>query len=492
MLEKRVLGLKVRVITRASIELCTRRSAMSSNLPAANLSSPFNATSSAAAPTTPLEAWNMPIFGDFSLPKAAPAPVVEPAKNANSSPETPVAWNQPAAFETTEPLDAPAPEAPVLEAPAFEAPVLEAPAFEAPAFEAPVLEVTAREELASSAPAKNVPVVTNERTPEEMLQQVLDQLASPESYATTRGAHVEALAHPETARQAPAHQAPVARQASIEQAPTPEARFVRGETSEIWGVKLDRVRMDEAVESIEAMIADRVPRYIITANLNYAMLLAHDPSLQVVTDQASMILADGQPFVWRSRIGSAGRLPERVAGSELIYRIAERAAQHGWRIYFLGAEPGVAQRCADTLVKRYPKLQIAGVQSPPYRKQSEAEQQAQQDAIISSQADILLVAFGQPKGERWIHQHYEKLGVPVSIQVGATFDFVAGTAKRAPKLWQQFGLEWAYRMMSDPGRLVPRYMSNAWFLSLAMICDWRDLVNAKFGPEAEFPNRHSI
>lgn len=264
-----------------------------------------------------------------------------------------------------------------------------------------------------------------------------------------------------------------------------EDRFQRGPTSLIWGLPLDRIRMEESVDAIEAMIEDRKPRYVITANLNYAMLLSNDESLQKVTDDASMILADGQPMVWRSRIGRSGRLPERVTGSELIYRLAERGAMRKWRIYFLGAEPGVALRCANALTKRYPGLQIAGVQSPPFRKLTEAEQEQQRKAIIDSRADILLVAFGQPKGERWIHEHYQSLGVPVSIQLGASFDFVAGTSQRAPKIWQRLGLEWAYRMFSDPARLIPRYASNAWFLVLSLIRDWRDYVNENFGEQSE-------
>lgn len=262
--------------------------------------------------------------------------------------------------------------------------------------------------------------------------------------------------------------------------PTRSDRFVRGETSEVWGLKLDRVRMADTIAAIDNMIADRIPRYVITANLNYAMLVDGDAAMQKITDEASLVLADGQPLVWRSRIGSAGPLPERVAGSELIYRLAEIAAMRGWRIYFLGAEPGVATRCASTLAKLYPGLQVAGVQSPPYRKLTQAEEQQQHQAIINSNADILLVAFGQPKGERWIHENYQKLGVPVSMQIGASFDFVAGTATRAPVIWQKIGMEWAYRMLSDPGRLAPRYATNAWFLLISLLRDWNEFVNSKF------------
>ena len=260
----------------------------------------------------------------------------------------------------------------------------------------------------------------------------------------------------------------------------PARQYQRGKTSVVWGLPLDCVAMEQAVTAIQEMIEERTPRYVITANLNYAMLLDQDESMQKITDDASMILADGQPLVWRSYFSKQDRLPERVAGSELIYRLAERGAAKKWRIYFIGAEPGVAQRCADRLANRYPGLQIAGVQSPPYRALTDAELQQQRQAIIDSRADILLVAFGQPKGERWIHEHYQSLGVPVSIQLGASFDFVAGTAKRAPKIWQRLGMEWAHRMFSDPGRLVPRYASNAKFLFVSLLRDWRDIVNGMF------------
>jgi len=266
-----------------------------------------------------------------------------------------------------------------------------------------------------------------------------------------------------------------------EQVSQPVVAYQRGETAGIWGLKLDCVCMAQAVEGIAAMIRDRSPRYVITANLNYAMLNDADQSLRPITDGASMVLADGKPMVWRSKIGAQTPLPERVAGSELIYELAARAAKEGWRIYFLGALPGVAQRCADVLAKAYPGMQVAGVQSPPYRKMNEEEEAAMLDHIRDSNPDILLVAFGQPKGEKWIVEHHEALGVPVSIQLGASFDFIAGTAKRAPKIWQRFGLEWAYRMSTDPLRLVPRYAANAGFLGISLVRDWRDFVNGRFG-----------
>ncbi len=254
-------------------------------------------------------------------------------------------------------------------------------------------------------------------------------------------------------------------------APQPLAR----DLVQVWDVPFDRVTLDEAVDRIAQLIARRVPSYVITANLNYAMLHHQQPGMQAITAAASLILADGQPIVWRSRLTDKP-LPERVAGSEMIYRLAKTARDRGFRIYFLGGEPTVAQACADRLVDLYPGLQIAGVESPPFRQLDPQEQLAQDHRIRDAKTDLLLVAFGQPKGERWIHENYQRQGVPVSIQLGASFDFIAGTATRAPEWWQRVGMEWAYRMLSDPKRLVPRYAANLAYLIGAIVEDWKRQV----------------
>ncbi len=243
----------------------------------------------------------------------------------------------------------------------------------------------------------------------------------------------------------------------------------------VWDIPFDRVTLGDAVQQIVELVRRRVPSFVITANLNYAMLNYQHSDVQKITADAAMILADGQPIVWRSRL-TQNPLPERVAGSEMIYQLAETARDHRLRIYFLGGAPNVAQLCANRLVELYPGLQVVGVESPPFRDLTQQEQLAQDRRIRNAGTDILLVAFGQPKGERWIHANYRRLGVPVSIQLGASFDFIAGTATRAPVLWQRFSMEWAYRMLSDPRRLVPRYASNASYLLGAIIEDWKRQV----------------
>jgi len=253
----------------------------------------------------------------------------------------------------------------------------------------------------------------------------------------------------------------------------------------VWDVPFDCVTMTQAVDRIEQLIDRGEPSYVITANLNYVMLHHQFSDIPQITADAELVLADGQPIVWRSKLGER-TLPERVAGSEMIYQLAARASQKRWGIYFLGGEPGVAETCAKRLFKDYPGMRIAGIESPPFRSLTEREQADQEARIKNSGADILLVAFGQPKGERWIHRNHRRLGVPVSIQLGASFDFIAGTARRAPKVWRRCGAEWAFRMCSDPKRLVPRYFGNAKFLFAALINEWKQTV-ADWGMSLDEP-----
>ena len=235
----------------------------------------------------------------------------------------------------------------------------------------------------------------------------------------------------------------------------------------VWGLPLVPDTFEQALDRIDRLIAARRPSFFITANLNYAMLTDADPRIRNLNRQAAFVLADGMPLVWWSRLGPQP-LPERVAGSDLIYGMCDRAAQRGHRIYLLGAAPGVADEAAAKLRLKYPALQIVGVECPPFRRLSADEEREQIERIRSTKPDILFVAFGQPKGEYWIAERLDRLGVPVCVQVGATLDFVAGHVKRSPKWMQKTGLEWVYRMMQEPRRLAKRYLDNIVFLVRAV------------------------
>ncbi len=231
--------------------------------------------------------------------------------------------------------------------------------------------------------------------------------------------------------------------------------------------RLDR---QQTVDMVDRLIERRQPSFFITANLQYAMLSAEDSRLAEVNRRAAFLVADGMPMVWYSRF--LGRpLPERVAGADLIYSLARRAAQRGHRVFFLGGKPGAAAAAATTLSWMYPGLRVAGVEAPELESLSAEEHQRLIERIRDARPDLLLAAFGQPKGELWLAENLQALGVPACVQVGASFDFVAGRAARAPRWVQRFGLEWLYRMIGDPKRLGPRYAKNAWFLVKAVLRD---------------------
>jgi N-acetylglucosaminyldiphosphoundecaprenol N-acetyl-beta-D-mannosaminyltransferase len=231
----------------------------------------------------------------------------------------------------------------------------------------------------------------------------------------------------------------------------------------VWGVPFAPLTLDAAVDRIDELVRLGKPSYAITANLHYAMLSDELPRLREVNRRAAFIVADGMPLVWASRLLKTP-LPERVAGSDLIWRVCERAAHRGHRIYLLGGAPGIADEAARRLRERFPGIAIAGTACPPFRKLTPEEQEDLLSAIRAARPDLLIVAFGQPKGELWIAEHCENLNVPVSIQLGASIDFVAGKVHRAPRWLQRTGFEWAFRLAQEPRRLIGRYTQNIIFL----------------------------
>jgi N-acetylglucosaminyldiphosphoundecaprenol N-acetyl-beta-D-mannosaminyltransferase len=243
----------------------------------------------------------------------------------------------------------------------------------------------------------------------------------------------------------------------------------------VWGIPLTGVNFAEAVAQINQLVALGQPNFVITANLHYAMLSAGDERMQANNSRAAMVLADGMPIVWASRWRERP-LPERVAGADLVPAICELAARKGYTVYLLGAGPGVGNDAKAKLVARFPELHVVGVHSPPFRTLSADEELSLIDDIRAAKPDLLFVAFGQPKGEHWVAENCERLGVPVAMQIGATLDFIAGRVKRAPKSMQRIGCEWLYRFTTDPMRLGGRYVLNSWFATKMLL---RDLLTRR-------------
>ena len=232
----------------------------------------------------------------------------------------------------------------------------------------------------------------------------------------------------------------------------------------VWGVPFAPITLDQTIAAVSMMIAAGRPSFFITANTHYAMLTEQAADLGAINERATFIVADGKPIVWASRWRRT-RLPERVAGSDLIFRLSEEAAAKGHRVFLVGGGEGVAELAARRLTDRYPGLQIVGTACPPYRESTPGEQAELIDGIRAARPDLLIVAFTMPKGERWIAANLDALGVPVVVNVGAAIDFAAGRIRRAPKWMQKTGLEWAFRLWLEPRRLFKRYAQNAWFIA---------------------------
>ena len=248
------------------------------------------------------------------------------------------------------------------------------------------------------------------------------------------------------------------------------AKPVDFQPSHVCGLPLAPFTYSETLDQVDRLIAARRPCYFITANLHYAMLSRRDPRLGEVNRNAAFLVADGMPLIWYSRLGPRP-LAERVAGSDLIYGLAERAARRGYRVFLLGGMPEVTRQTAENLCRRYPGLNLVGSETPMLDALSDQEHDALLERIKRTRPDLLLIAFGQPKGEIWMARHCAFLGVPVCVQLGASFDFVAGHVTRAPRWMQRSGTEWLYRIWQEPRRMIPRYFADAVFLAETVLRD---------------------
>ena len=229
----------------------------------------------------------------------------------------------------------------------------------------------------------------------------------------------------------------------------------------ILGVPFDNVSVAETISIIEKMVASRRPHYIATANVDFLVQALHDVELKRILLDAHLVLCDGTPLVWASRL-LGNPLPERVAGSDVVPLLIQVAAEKGYRPFFLGATPDSIEEAVTKLRQKYPTLDIAGYYSPPFNRLLEMDHDEIRRRILQAQPDLLFVGFGCPKQEKWINMHYRSLGVPVSIGVGGTIDFLAGKLARAPRWMQVTGTEWIFRLAQEPKRLLARYARDLW------------------------------
>jgi len=226
---------------------------------------------------------------------------------------------------------------------------------------------------------------------------------------------------------------------------------------------IDALSWEQAIARISGWAESRQSRFVTFCNVHSVVTASQDASFHEVIAQADLALPDGAPVAWAlRREGFADQ--ERLSGPDLMWRYLGHAEQTGQSVFFYGSTPETLEKLRARIGAHFPKLKIAGLESPPFRKLSPAEDQAYIDQINRSGANVVFVSLGCPKQEAWMAAHRGRIR-SVMLGVGAAFDYHAGTIERAPVWAQKAGLEWLYRLCSEPRRLFKRYLvTNSIFI----------------------------
>lgn len=232
---------------------------------------------------------------------------------------------------------------------------------------------------------------------------------------------------------------------------------------DVLGVPVGPLTMPQALDAVEAFIRSRQPHHIFTADASGIMAAQDTPQLLEIIRQADLVTPDGAGVLLASRLLGAA-LPERVSGVDLVEQISALAARTGYLVYLFGAAEGVADAAAQALKSRHPGLTVVGTRNGYFTASEEAQIVRE---IHDAHPDVLFVALGIPKQERFIREHFAALGVPVMIGIGGSFDVISGKLQRAPRWMQRLGLEWLYRLIQEPSRLprlaaLPRFIVAVW------------------------------
>ncbi len=241
----------------------------------------------------------------------------------------------------------------------------------------------------------------------------------------------------------------------------------------LLGVRVDAVQIPDAVATMERWIRERDRcHYVAVTGMHGVTEARHDPAFKAILNSADLVVPDGMPLVWVGRLRGK-KLARRVYGPELMMTFCKETAGRGYRHFFFGGASGLPEKLSETLRAECPGLQAAGTFSPPFGSVSPEEDASIVSMINRASPDILWVGLSTPKQERWMHEHRDRLEVPVVIGVGAAFDINSGTKKQAPSWMREHGLEWLFRLLQEPRRLWRRYILYGaeflFFTSLEMI-----------------------
>ena len=227
----------------------------------------------------------------------------------------------------------------------------------------------------------------------------------------------------------------------------------------VLGVGVSAITMADAWALIDRWIATGRHCYVCVTGVHGVMESQSDPALREIHNCAGLVTPDGMPLVWMSWL-RGHRHVERVYGPDLMLACCAASVSRGYRHFFYGGAPGVPERLADKLQERFPGLMVAGTWSPPFGEPTPIQERSAIERINAANPDFVWVGLSTPKQERWMASHVGQLCAPVLIGVGAAFDFHAGLKRQAPRWIQNSGLEWLFRLGTEPRRLWRRYLRN--------------------------------
>lgn len=235
--------------------------------------------------------------------------------------------------------------------------------------------------------------------------------------------------------------------------------------AEILGVKIDPCTMDEVVAHITKQMHAKKRTFVVTPNPEMLLAAQKDTAFKKILNSADISIPDGVGILMASRCLKTIKIPHRVTGTDLMQKLCKQAQTHGWKIFLLGAQPGIAEQAAKMLELQN-AICYAGSPLP-------AEDDYISKKIVNSSADILFVAYGIPAQEKWISRNWEKIpNILCAVGIGGAFDFIAGVRKRAPKWMQKYGLEWCWRLVQEPHRI-----KRIW--NATVVFPWTVLRNKK-------------
>ena len=239
----------------------------------------------------------------------------------------------------------------------------------------------------------------------------------------------------------------------------------------ILGVPFDNLTTDETLALISRMVESRRPHHLVTADVDFLVQSQTDVELRRILFEAHLVLCDGAPLLWASRL-LGNPLPDGVAGQDISPLLMQIAADNGYRLFLLGATPESTERAIASLRAKHPQLIVAGHYSPPFKQLVEMTHGEVLRQIAAAKPDILFVALGSQKQEKWIAMHYRTLAVPVCLGVGGTFDFLAEPVQPAATSRRKQWLKWFFRLWKSPRLSLPRMAKDCWVFGNGILRQW--------------------